>query len=119
MNFWKVKRGNTSIQEIPVYNKKGKLIEDLDDVSTAIFVVKEKRDGDALITKTKGSGIQVDEPSPGYLTVTLDPADTNLPPRKYFMALELLWPSGKKYEVIFKIDGLESEMMEILAQIIS
>jgi len=118
MNFWKVKRGNTSIQEIPVYNKKRKLIEDLDDVETATFVVKEKRDGAALITKTKDDGIEVDEPSPGHLTITLDPKDTDLPARKYFMALELLWSSGKKYEVIFKIDGQESEMMEILPQII-
>lgn len=119
MNFWKIKRGNTSIQEIPIYNIAGDLIADLDDVSTAIFVIKEKRDGDALITKTKGSGIEIDEPSPGYVKITLKPADTDLPGKKYFMALELLWPSGKKYEVIFKIDGQETEMMKILPQIIS
>lgn len=120
MNFWKIKRGNSSIQEIPIYNSRGFLIEDLDDVSTATFVIKEKRDDDtALVTKTKGAGIQLDEPSPGYVKITLDPADTNLWPKKYFMALELLWLSGLKYEVIFKIDGQETEMMEILPQIIT
>ena len=119
MNFWRIKRGNSSIQEIPVYNMKGKLIEDLDDVKTAKFVAKAIRDGKALFTKTIASGIEIDEPDPGYVKITLDPGDTDLPPRKYFMALELLWKSGKKYEVIFKIDGQESEMMEILPQIIT
>lgn len=118
MNFWKIKRGNSSIQEIPIYNIDGDLITDLDDLSTAKFVVKKERDGTALIEKTLGSGVEADAPSPGYVTITLAPADTNLPPKKYFMALELVWTSGLKYEVIFKIDGLESEMMEILPQII-
>lgn len=119
MNFWKIKRGNSSIQEIPVYNKKRKLITDLDDVETAIFVIKEKRDGPALVTKSKDNGIEIDEPSPGYVKITLDPADTNLHPKKYFMALELIWSNGKKHEVNFKIDGQESDMMEILPQIIT
>ena len=119
MNFWRIKRGNSSIQEIPIYNIGGDLIADLDDISTATFVIKEKRDGIALVTKTKDAGIEIDEPSPGYVKITLDPADTKLAYRKYFMALELLWSSGKKYEVIFKIDGQETEMMEILPEIIS
>lgn len=118
MNFWKIKRGNTSIQEIPINNKKGELIEDLDDIKVATFVIKEKRDGPALVTKTKDDGIQIDEPSKGYIKITLTPADTDLPAKKYYMALELKWSDALKYETIFKIDGQESDRLEIIPELI-
>ena len=113
-NKWRVKRGSASIQDIAVKDRDGNLVTNLDTASTIVFQIKTSRTAaSALIEKTKGAGIEVDTPSQGYLRITLTATDTAQTIDDYYMALEIDWGSGVKYECILKISGVETEAFEI------
>lgn len=116
MKEWIVKKGNTSIQNIPVKDKNGDLVEDLASTTEIKFQVKEnKADVTPKISKTKGvaGGIEVDTPSTGYVRITLKPSDTNITVREYFMALEVKWSDVLLYETIIEIEGVETDVFRI------
>ncbi len=109
MSNWRVKQNNTSSQVIEVKDKDDALVTDMGSCSSITFQVKERRSNSVVITRTIGAGsIVVDSPSTGYLTVTLLPTDTNIDPKKYVMALELVWSATLRYEARLYIDGNET-----------
>ena len=115
MKYWKIKKGNTSVQDIPIYDKAGALLDNLADATYIKFQIKENKE-DALpkISKTVGSGIEVNTPSAGHLRITLTPTDTNaLAIANYFIAIEIKWSSVEIYEIILEMDGQESDMLSI------
>lgn len=119
MSEWKVKRGNTSVQDIPVYKKDGTtLVDNLASATDIEFQVKETKAGTAKITKTKGDGIDVNTPSTGYLRLTLTPTDTDLTAKRYVMACEITWSATEKYEVKIYIDNQETDQFIIEQDII-
>ena len=81
----------------------------LTNLSTATavkFMVKTNAtdlDADAKISKTLGSGIEIDTPSLGNIKVTLTSANTTLPAGQYFVALQIEYGSG-----IYEVDIRES-----------
>jgi len=116
MSEWRVKKGNTSVQEILIKDRDGNNVANLAVATHIKFQVKETKTVAATkIEKTKevGGGIAVDTPSEGYLQITLEPTDTNLPPRKYYMGLEIKWSDTVLYEVTMMADGKETEVFEI------
>jgi len=122
MKQWLIKKGNTSVQDIPVYDKNGALIANLADATEIKFQVKKKKtDAVALVEKTVGSGIAVNTPSAGYLRITLTPEDTGttLSVGDYFMALQIKWSAAEIYEVIIKIDDIKTERFRIKQDIIT
>jgi len=119
MNRWKVKQGNTSRQEFPVYDKKGVLIPNLSEASEIKFVVKRDVDSaEALITKTVDSGISVDTPLEGWLEIALLPSDTEAEVRRYVMGLQIIWSVEEKWETIMEIGGRESDIFEITKDVV-
>ena len=56
-----------------------------------------------------GVGIAVDTPTTGYLRVTLLPTDTDITPKRYVMALEIIWSANEKYETRIYIDDQETD----------
>lgn len=118
---WVVIKGNTSQQEIPIKNKKGELVDDLASASSIRFQVKEEREGSApaLISKSLENGIEVDQPSLGFLTITLLPSDTSIRPSDlYVMALQIEWEGDDKYEIKLKINGNETDRFIVKAGVI-
>lgn len=118
MSIWQVKRGNTSVQDIAVRDKDGVLVKNLSDATEIKFQVSRYYEANGLIDKTKDNGIEVDTPEIGYLRITLLPVETNLPPFKYYMGLQIKWSADIIYETILKIDGKESNRLEIIPELI-
>jgi len=128
---WKIKRGNTSVQEIPIYTKDGELCDgqsgrpDLSTAEEIRFQVRESpNSAEIIIEKGLASGvggISRNDPDPGYVTITIDPADTTasgVETGLYVMGLQIRWSATVIYEVILKIDGEETTEFEIEADIV-
>lgn len=122
MSKWIVKKGNTSVQEILIKDKDGANVENLAAATYIKFQVKEtKTVATVLIEKTKdsGDGIAVLAGEDlGKLQITLEPTDTNLPPKEYYMGLEIKWSDTVLYEVTMMADGAETEVFEIEQDIV-
>jgi hypothetical protein len=123
MKAWTVIRGNTSQQEIPIKDKKGVLVDDLADATEIKFQVKEekKESGSPLISKDLVDGIEVDQPSEGYLRITLAPSDSAgiRPSERYVMALQIKWLDVESYETKLRINGELTDKFIVKAGIIS
>lgn len=120
-DYWEIKRGNTAIQDIPIYDEDDVLVADLAGVTAAKFQIKKTRTSTtALVEKTLGSGIEVNTPSTGTVRLTLPPTDTvKLPKGEYYMGLELIWEADvKEYEIDLTIDDRETEMCRIVEDVV-
>ena len=108
MSEWRVKKGNTSIQDILVKDRDGNTVTNLAATTSIKFQVKPRKANSVLIEKTKGAGIEVDTPTTGYLRITLKPSDTDNNPKRYTMAIEAVWSADNKYETRIYIDDNET-----------
>lgn len=119
MSKWRVKQGNTSIQVIEVKDKDDALVTDMASCSDIKFQIKERKSNSIMIEKTKGDGIAFDDPSTGYLTITLLPTDTDIDDKKYVMAIELIWSATLRYEARLYIGNKETYEFIVEKQIIT
>ena len=117
--MWKVTRGNTSVRDIPVYDQKGSLVQDLADATAIHFHVCKHRECSGLIQKNKSNGIEVNIPETGYLRLTLLPADTKIPPLKYYVALQIKWSATRIYECVIKVNGQVTDRLEIVPELVA
>ena len=108
MSEWRVKKGNTSIQDILVKDRDNVTVTNLATASGIKFQVKEKKQNSKKIEKTKADGIAVDTPTTGYLRITLKPSDTAITPKRYVMGLEITWSANEIYETRIYIDDNET-----------
>ena len=114
MNTWKVKKGNTSIKNIPIYQRNGvTLVDNLASALTARFIIRDKATKLIKIEKAKGNGLEIDIPVLGWIRITLSPTNTNLPVKKYEMGLEFSWDAETRYEVLLMVDGKISSEFEV------
>lgn len=119
MSKWLVKKGNTSVQDIPIYKKDGvTLVDNLVDATNIDFQIKETKTGIAKIAKTKDSGITINTPLTGWLRITLIPTDTDLIAKHYIMAIQIIWSDTEKYEIKIYIDNQETDDFVIEQDII-
>ena len=117
---WKVKRGNTSIQDILVKDRDGDAVANLASATEIIFHVKSTETGAAVIERKKTLGdIVVDTPSSGYIRITLTPTNTTQTVGKYLMAIEITWSATSKYECRIYIDNKETKTFEIEQDIVN
>jgi len=117
---WEVKKGNKSVKAFLIKDEDNNIIQNLASAVTIKWQVKKnEKDAVALIEKTKGSGIEVDQPSTGYLRITVLSTDSaGLDVKKYYQGLEIDWGSGSTYEVYLYIDGRLTETFEITQDIV-
>lgn len=119
-NKWRVKKGNKSVQDIPVYDKDDVLLTNLAAATEIKFVVKaSKTASTALFTKALTDGIVVDTPSAGYLRITLLPADTEQVVDYYYMALQIKWSANDVYECRIYVSDMETDTFEVEQDIVT
>ena len=118
MSEWIILKGNTAVQDIPVTDQNGDLVQDLADAEEIKFEIKLDKTKDALVTKTKDDGIEVNKPETGYLRLTLTPDDTDLSPKRYVFALQITWSASRIYEIAFSVDGINTNILRIEQDII-
>ena len=114
--MWQVKRGNTSIQDIPIYQKDSTTLEtNLAAVREITFQVKTSKTASAAVIEKLESagGILVDTPSTGYVRITLSPEDTDIDIGMYVMGLQVDWSAASIYEVRIEIDDVETTEFEV------
>ena len=118
--MWRVKKGNTSIQDIPIYDKKDALITNLDEATEIVFQVKDTKFSETpAIEKTLSAfEIDVDTPLAGYLRLLLTPEDTDIAVGKYYMGLQITWSATLVYEVRMYIDDREVNSFEITQDVV-
>jgi len=111
-----VKKGNTRVLEILCKDEEGNTITTLGSAEEIEFHVKEEKDSIATkIAKSLASGIVINTPSPGYITVTLLPTDTALDPKGYPMGLQIKWDNDNIYEADeIEIDGVVVDTLKIV-----
>lgn len=121
MIAWIVKKGNTSVQVLEVRDKDDNVVTNLSSATSIKFQVKEEEDETSLISKTAGSGIEVDTPTQGSLRITILPTDTASlrSTDRYMMACEIEWSSTEKYEVYLYISGKETDRFVVEEHIIT
>ena len=104
-----LKYGNSANLVVAVKDKDGVLVTNLSTAVTVKFMVKVKKtdlDSNAVISKDLTSGITVDDPSAGYLTIVLSALDTSVDPRRYFIAIQINYASSS-FEIYLKEDDRE------------
>lgn len=116
-----VKKGNKAVLEILCKDKDGNVITTLAATSAIKFHVKERKTiATTKISKTKGSGIEVNLPSQGYLRVSLLPAETNaLVAGDYYMGCQIEWSATEIYEIDMYIGNYETDILEIVQDIVN
>lgn len=117
---WKVKKGNTSIQDIPIYQRDGTTLET--NLAGAVYIkfqVCAAKKSAAIIEKTVGSGITVDSPNTGYIRIKLLPTDTAINPGDYWMGLEVNFGADDNYETRIKVNDVETELFEIEQDVVN
>lgn len=118
MSEWIIKKGNTAVQDIPIRDEDGDLVTNLAAATEIKFQIKTLETGAALVERTDVVGIQVDTPDVGYLRLTLTATNTNLPPRLYYMGLQITWGVEVR-EVILMVDDLETERLRIIQDVVN
>jgi uncharacterized membrane protein affecting hemolysin expression len=119
MSEWIIKKGNTDVHDIAIYDKNGILITNLAAATAIKFQIKSLETNVALISKTVGAGIAVNTPSVGYLRITLSATDTALPPKIYYVGLQIEWAAGVIREVFLEVDDIETERLKIIQDIVN
>lgn len=97
----KIKRGNDQDLIFTVVDQNNVLRQDLSLVTAAHFVLKrQKTDANinAVVSKSLGSGIAVNDPGKGQIKVSLSSADMQIEAREYYCALQIVL-SAKTYEL--------------------
>lgn len=116
MSEWTVKKDNTSIQEIEVFDKNDAPVINMADATHIDFQVKKKSGDEVpIISKTKDDGIEIlTGDDIGKLRITLLPADTEIDVAQYLMGLQIRWDEITNYEVDLTIDGRRAWFFRIV-----
>lgn len=99
-----LKKNNSVILSIKVKDSENNLIENLFEATNIYFTLKENKtdiDSASLVYKTLGSGIEVNNPTTGYIKVDLGTTNTNLNPGTYYIGLQVEYDNSIQ-EVILK-----------------
>lgn len=114
-----VKKGNRSKFVVSVTDQDGQAITDLGNAQEVTFEIKLEKDGTALITKTTGSGVTINTPNTGDITIILLPADTSsFEELEYYVACEVEYSSEDIQEVYLYENKKEIEKITIAQDII-
>lgn len=95
----KIKAGNSITLLFLIKDSNGVVITNLSTALAVKFMVKvNETDADlsAKISKSLSSGIVVDNPSVGNVSVSLTSTDTAISSGSYFMALQIEWATHKQ-----------------------
>ena len=115
-----IKKGNTVDLEFTIKDSDGTLVINLSTVVDVKFMAKNEptdADVDAVISKSLGDGITVDDPSTGIVKVALTSTDTSVTAKRYSFALQLEY-SDSIQEVTIRENRSETNVLDIVQDII-
>lgn len=128
INLVKIKRGKTVNIEAMCLDRNGDIVTDLTSILSAYFVVKKRKKQpawDIIVTHFHLIGqsvIYLNNPAPGWVKVYIKAADTEIDVGVYYMALQLAWIAlpfpSKVYECRMLVEGIETDRLEIVQNII-
>jgi hypothetical protein len=120
--MFEMKQGNQFSFVVSVTDVDGNALTTLATASAILCMVKNSQsdaDADALISKTVGSGITVDSPNTGDLTIVFDPADSiNLSTGNKYIAVQIEYASGNEQEIQLKFSGSNIDKIELKSDVI-
>jgi hypothetical protein len=118
----KIKKGNKAVLKISIVDSDNATVTNLATASAIYYMIKENEtdlNANAILTKTVGSGIVVDSPSQGDLSITISPADTeNLNPGTFYHAIQIEYSASDIQEINLKYYGQDAEKIKIEQDII-
>jgi len=118
----RLKLGNTVTLQFPVKDSTGNLIINLNTAVAVKFLIKinpTDTDLEAIISKTLGSGITVDDPSLGYIKVEIESNDfLNVSAGDYYFGLQVEFPSSKIYELDVIDNDCPSNLVSIVQDVV-
>lgn len=111
-----VKKGNTVKLVFTIKDSNGDSVTNLATAVKVKFMVKINKtdlDSSAVISKSLGAGITVDDPTIGDISIILTDTDTNIAVDCYFFALQIEYASA-----IYELDSKEDDQVTSKFQII-
>jgi hypothetical protein len=118
-----VKVGNAVDFIFQVLDANGDLVTNLTAATAVKFMAKTNKtdlDASALISKDLTNGITVDDPSLGYIKVSLTSANTTIAAGRYFYALQIEWLTQKVELDIFEniTDSAHSDILVMIQDVV-
>ena len=117
-----LKKKNSVNLFVSAVDGNGNVITNLATVSEIYFVLKNNKtdqDAVAVLAKQKTvSGITVDDPNEGTIKVELSASDMDIGAKEYYMAVQLEYPDGTKYELNLKNNDRAFDKVTIQEDII-
>ena len=93
----------------PLVDQDGAVISNLATASNVFFMIKNKKtdpDAQAVVSKSIGSGVTIDSPVTGSVTVVIDSPDTDgITPKTYYFALQINYTVNNIQEVYLTEGG--------------
>jgi len=117
----RVKKENAITIKVLVKDSEGTIISDLATATFVKFMVKETKttpNAEAIITKSIGDGLTIDDPSTGYIKVVLTSVDTNISIGYYVMAIQIEYSPTNIQEINLSEEGSTTDAFEIYQDII-
>lgn len=115
-----VKKGNTVKLVFAIKDSNDDVVTNLATAVKVKFMVKENKtdlDSAAVISKSLGAGITVDDPATGDISVILTDTDTDISVTCYFFALQIEYAT-EIYELNSKEDDQVTSKFQIIQDII-
>lgn len=116
-----IKRGNSATLQFEVRDQDDVLVSDLATAIAVKFMLKKfatDTDLEAIVSKSLGDGVTVDDPSTGFISVALTSTDTDIDARKYYFALQVEYSATNKIEINIKEADCEINTIDVTQDII-
>ena len=113
-------KGNYKSFCILLKNSDNEVVTDLSSAVDILFLVKNKKtdaDEDAVISKSKDD-MSLNDPSTGYIKVSVTSADTSIDPGSYYVGLQVNYSSTEKIEIGLFEDGRETGTFAIIQDVV-
>ena len=117
-----IKIQNAILFEAPVVDQDGNIVTNLATASNIYYMIKRKKtdaDIDALVTKSVGSGVTVNSPIIGTLSIQINSPDTaSIVPATYYHAIQIVYTPNNKQELYLYENGKQNDTITFIQDVI-
>ena len=117
-----IKVGNQVKFIVAVKDVNGAAVTDLSTATNVLFMIKKyitDPDSEAVVSKSLGSGITVDDPVTGSISILINSPDTvSLEPGTYYMGLEIVYSTDNRQEVYLQENNSTINQISLTSDVI-